>query len=278
MYSFVNEHLYGLAQGKITVERTPCRIAPKLVPRRPHGTLPVLISPHRTHADGLKISQISTKKLTSTMTTSRKPSTLNLEELQARAQLHGTLAQTPDVPLDAETAAFFLGVHPKTMERWRTEKRPPHPMAMNAEGRSGVQVRYRVGELLDFIRQSQTQAEPAGASLFVSQKFANGKLQKPSSMAWATGDMVEMETLDEPFFMTADGLVLSHCWDEDVTAIAERLASGKGCVRWMAWDKALAAVWQDEPMRLEWLRHSDMVAPRLRDAVDALRRQHLSQM
>ena len=212
------------------------------------------------------------------MATSGKPPIPNLEEVQARAQLHVTLAQTPDVPLDAETAAFFLGVHPKTMERWRTEKRPPHPMAMNAEGRSGVQVRYRVGELLDFIRQSQTQAEPAGASLFVSQKFANGKLQKPSSMAWATGDMVEMETLDEPFFMTADGLVLSHCWDEDVTAIAERLASGKGCVQWMAWDKALAAVWQDEPMRLEWLRHSDMVAPRLRDAVDALRRQHLSQM
>ena len=212
------------------------------------------------------------------MTTSRKPSTLNLEELQARAQLHGTLAQTPDVPLDAETAAFFLGIHPKTMERWRTEKRPPHPMAMNAEGRSGIQVRYRVGELLDFIRQSQKQAETTGASPFVSHTVVNGKRQKPSSMAWAIADPVELETLDEPFFMTADGLVISHCWDEDVTAIAERLASGKGCVRWMAWDKALAAVWQDEPMRLEWLRHSDMVAPRLRDAVDALRRQHLSQM
>lgn len=42
-------------------------------------------------------------------------------------------------------------------------------MAMNAEGRSGVQVRYRVGELLDFIRQSQTQAEPTGGSPCVAQ-------------------------------------------------------------------------------------------------------------
>lgn len=212
------------------------------------------------------------------MATSRKPPVPDLEEVQARAQLHAALANTPDVPLDSETAAFFLGVHPKTMERWRTEKRPPHPMAMNAEGRSGVQVRYRVGELLDFIRQSQTQAEPTGGSPFVSHKVMNGKRQKPSSMAWAIADAVELETLDEPFFMTADGLVISHCWDEDVTAIAERLASGKSCVRWMAWDKALAAVWQNEPMRLEWLRHSNMVAPRLQDAVDALRRQHLSQM
>lgn len=212
------------------------------------------------------------------MATSRKPPVPDLEEVQARAQLHAALANTPDVPLDSETAAFFLGVHPKTMERWRTEKRPPHPMAMNAEGRSGVQVRYRVGELLDFIRQSQTQAEPTGGSPFVSHKVMNGKRQKPSSMAWATADAVELETLDEPFFMTADGLVISHCWDEDVTAIAERLASGKSCVRWMAWDKALAAVWQNEPMRLEWLRHSNMVAPRLQDAVEALRRQHLSQI
>lgn len=212
------------------------------------------------------------------MATSGKPPIPNLEEVQARAQLHVTLAQTPDVPLDAETAAFFLSVHPKTMERWRTEKRPPHPMAMNAEGRSGVQVRYRVGELLDFIRQSQTQAEPTGASPFVSHTVVNGKRQKPSSMAWSIGDMVEVETLDEPFFITTDGLVLSHGWDEDVTVIAERLASGKSSIRWMAWDKALAAVWQDERLRLAWLGHADAVEPGLRAAVDANRQAALSRM
>ena len=212
------------------------------------------------------------------MATFRKPSIPNLDEVQARAQLHGTLAQTPDVPLDAETAAFFLGVHPKTMERWRTEKRPPHPMAMNAEGRSGVQVRYRVGELLDFIRQSQTQAEPTGASPFVSHTIVNGKREKPSSMAWATGDSVQAEALDEPFFMTADGLVLSHCWDEDVPAIAERLTSGKSSIRWMPWDMALAAVWQDERLRLAWLGQADSVSPSLRAVVESNRRAALLRM
>lgn len=206
------------------------------------------------------------------MATSGKPPIPNLEEVQARAQLHVTLAQTPDVPLDAETAAFFLGVHPKTMERWRTEKRPPHPMAMNAEGRSGVQVRYRVGELLDFIRQSQTQAELTGASPFVSHTVLNGKRQKPSSMAWARGDMVEVETLDEPFFVTSDGLVTSHGWDEDVTTIAERLTLGNNSIEWMSWDKALARVWHDEHLRLDWLKHADIVTPDLRSVVEAKRK------
>ncbi len=206
------------------------------------------------------------------MATSRKPAIPNLEEVQARAQLHVTLAQTPDVPLDADTAAFFLGIHPKTMERWRTEKRPPHPIAMNAEGRSGVQVRYRVGELLDFIRQSQTQAKPTGASPFVSHTVVNGKRQKPSSMAWSIGDTVERENLDEPFFVTADGLVMSHGWDEDVTTIAERLALGNNSIEWMAWDTALARVWHDERLRLGWLRHSDIVTPDLRSAVEVKRK------
>lgn len=179
------------------------------------------------------------------------------------------------MPLDAETAAFLLGIHPKTMERWRTEKRPPHSMAMNAEGRSGVHVRYRVGELLYFIRQSQTQAEPTGTSPFVSHTVVNGKQQKPSSMAWPIGEMVEVDTLHEPFFMTVDGLVMSHGRDEELTAIAERLASGKSSIRWMPGDKALAAVWQDDRMRLAWLGHADLVSPRLRAVAEANRQSAL---
>lgn len=97
-------------------------------------------------------------------------------------------------------------------------------------------------------------------------------------MAWATTDTVEVETLEEPFFMTTDGLVLSHCWDEDVTAIAERLVSGKNSIRWMPWDQALAAVWQDDRLRLAWLGHADSVAPKLRAAVKNLRDQALTQI
>ena len=136
-------------------------------------------------------------------------------------------------------------------------------------------MQYRVGELLDFIRKSQTQPEPTGENLFVSHKVVNGKRQKPPSMAWATAETIEMEIFEEPFFMTAGELVLSHCWDEDVTAIAERLISGKSSIRWMTWDKALAAVWQDDRLRLNWLLHADSVAPTLRVAVQSLRDQTL---
>lgn len=210
--------------------------------------------------------------------TTGKPPAPSFDDALARAALHEQLKNVPDVMLNREQAAFFLGCHPKKLERWRTEKRPPHPTTMNAEGRSGVQVQYRVGELLDFIRQSQTQSDTTGASPFVSHKVVNGKRQKPSSMAWAAGDTIEVETLDEPFFMTADGLVFSHCWDEDVTSIAERLASGKNSIRWMPWDAALAGVWHDECHRLEWLKHADMVTPELLVAVEAKRRTVLSKI
>lgn len=139
----------------------------------------------------------------------------------------------------------------------------------------GFRCGIRVGELLDFIRQSQTPAEPTGASPFLSHTVVNGKQQKPFSMAWAIGEMVEVEALDEPFFMTADGLVMSHGWDEELTAIAERLASGKSSIRWMSWDKALAAVWQDDRLRLAWLGHADLVSPRLRAVVEANRQSAL---
>lgn len=210
--------------------------------------------------------------------TTVKPPAPSFEDALARAALHEQLKNVPDVMLNREQAAFFLGCHPKKLERWRTEKRPPHPTAMNAEGRSGVQVQYRVGELLEFIRQSQTQAEATGASHFGSHKVVNGKRQKPFSMAWATADTVDVETLDEPFFMTADGLVFSHCWDEDVTSIAERMASGSNSIQWMAWDTALAKVWQDEGSRLEWLKHADVVTPEMRGLVNARRHATLSKI
>lgn len=212
------------------------------------------------------------------MTKKKSVKDLDFESVIARAALHEQLKNTPDVLLGHDQTAFFMGLHPKKLARWRHEKRPPHPMAMNAEGQSGVQVLYRVGELLDFIRQSQTQPEPTAVSSLVSHQVVNGKRQKPSSMAWATADTFEVETLEEPFFMTTDGLVSSHCWDEDVTAIAERLASRKNSIRWMVWDEALAAVWQDDRLRLAWLCHADSVAPTLRAAVKNLRDQALTRI
>ena len=45
-----------------------------------------------------------------------------------------------------------------------------------------------------------------------------------------------------------------------------------------AWDKALAAVWLDDRLRLAWLRHADTVAPGLRAAAEEIRHTALSRM
>jgi len=213
------------------------------------------------------------------MAAAQKPSIPDLEEVLARAQLHAQLSKTPDLVLDHRTAAFFLGVHCKKLERWRTERCPPHPVAMNAKDKSGVAVMYRVGELLAFIQQSQTRPEPKKADdPEKTHQVVGGKRVKPSDMPWVASATVEAETLEEPFFMTPDSLVLSHGWDEDVTTIAERLISGTSSIQWMPWDKALAAVWLDDRLRLAWLRHADTVAPGLRAAAEAHRHAALSKM
>lgn len=204
------------------------------------------------------------------MTTAKPTAAPSFEDVLARAALHEQLKNVPDVMLNHEQAAFFLGCHPKKLERWRTEKLPPFPAAMNAVGKSGVQVQYRVGTLLDFIQESQPK-KIVSATQFVTHKVVNGKRQKPDLMAWALENSPEVEELQEPFFMDNDGLVVAHGWEESISAIAERLTVQRTPLKWMAWDDALAGVWQDEGLRLSWLAHADTVAPLLRADVESKR-------
>jgi hypothetical protein len=213
------------------------------------------------------------------MATAKSRPIPNLEEVLLRASLHERLNNTPDVLLSIEVAAFFIDCHPKKLERWRTEKLPPFPVAMNANGKSGVQVQYRVGALLEFIRASEVQpVVDSGTAGFTAQKVVNGKRQKPDFMVWATGDPLEVEAIEEPFFIDGDGLVLAHGWQDDVSSIVERLVSHKMPITWMAWDTALAGVWQDERQRLGWLAHADTVSPDLRAAVESKRRAVLAKV
>ena len=206
------------------------------------------------------------------MTKAKLPAAPGFEDAIARAALHEKLKNVPDVMLNPEQAAFFIGCHPKKLERWRTEKRPPFPVAMNAVGKSGVQVQYRVGTLLDFIADSQIQATTNNsATPLATHKVVNGKRVKPDAMTWAAEDAIEVDELAEPFFMNDDGLVVAHGWDEAVSVIAERLTVQRTPIEWMAWDDALAKVWQDERLRLSWLAFADTVAPLLRNIVEAKR-------
>lgn len=211
------------------------------------------------------------------MTTSKTASASNIEEVLLRANLHDKLRNTPDVMLDIDTTAFFLGVHKKKLERWRTERRPPHPTLLNADSRSGVRVQYRVGALLDFIRESQVKPDSASDTVGVSvHKVNDCKRQKPDTMAWLAEDALNLDAIEEPFFISDDGLVIAHGWEDDVTTIAERLISRQGAISWMTWDTALAGVWQDESCRMSWLAHADSVSPGLRAAVDLKRQAHLA--
>jgi hypothetical protein len=211
------------------------------------------------------------------MTTSKTASASKIEEVFLRANLHDKLRNTPDVMLDIDTTAFFLGIHKKKLERWRTERRPPHPTLLNADSRSGVRVQYRVGALLDFIRDSQVQPGSASSTQGISvHKVVNGKREKPDTMVWLAEDVLNVDAIEEPFFISDDGLVLAHGWEDDVTTIAERLMSRQGVISWMTWDNALAGVWLDESCRLNWLAHADSVSPGLRAAVDLKRQAHLA--
>lgn len=204
--------------------------------------------------------------------TTAKPPAPSFEDVLARAALHEQLKNVPDVMLNHEQAAFFLGCHPKKLERWRTEKRPPFPTTMNAMGKSGVQVQYRVGTLLEFIRDSQVQSQANnGATQLASHKVINGKRVKPDAMTWAAEDLIEVDELAEPFFMDDDGIVIAHGWEENLVAIAERLTVQRTPIEWMTWDDALARVWQIESLRLSWLAFADTVAPLLRGVVESNR-------
>lgn len=211
------------------------------------------------------------------MTTTDFFTSLDLETLRFRGQLQEDLVRAPDLTMTADQAAFYVGLHPKKLERLRAENRPPFPLRIDADSKSGSQVYYRVGELHDFIRQSQLKPEQPDTSGMTSTKVINGKRVKPNNMAWVCSDAMEAEALEEPFFVAPNGTTLSHCWDEDVSLVAERLRASTP-IQWMTWDKALAGVWQDERLRLSWLSHADTVAPGLRPAVEALRKQALTQM
>lgn len=206
------------------------------------------------------------------MTTAKPTTAPSFEDVLARAALHEQLKNVPDVMLNHEQAAFFLGCHPKKLERWRTKKLPPFPAAMNAVGKSGVQVQYRVGTLLDFIQESQMQATTnTSVTQLTSHKVVNGKRQKPDALNWASKDSSEVDELTEPFFMDDDGLIVAHGWEEAVSDIAERLTVQRTPIGWMAWDDALASVWKNENLRLGWLALADTIAPLLRSIVESKR-------
>lgn len=189
--------------------------------------------------------------------------------------------------LSTAKAALFLDCSVSTLEKRRKNKEPPPPAPNYAGGRKGEEVKYLAGTLVEFIRgDSITQPNPypevqpsvlavnaaAACSTALSETGARRHLAK-----YGSGLVVEDEAASMPFFVGQDGLVLSPCWDEPAATL-ESFVDDSTDVAWMPWPDALAAVWQDESARQDWLRTADQLAPGLPQRAEAIRHDRLSRI
>lgn len=217
------------------------------------------------------------------------------EEIEKRRLLHmemERIAATSDTfAVNGDKAAFFLGIAPKTLEGRRNSKAPPPPSPKWVSGKRGVRVYYLVRTLVEHIRgepisQKNPYGEPlqgnsVAANAMAANAAAAAKERKIISMRvpmrWNDSTSIEADETIEPFFVDASNRVMMHCW-EDYTKTSDYFFSESIDIEWMEWDDALARVWEDEGRRLQWLGKSDVLAPGLREAVEAKRKAMFSKI
>ena len=187
--------------------------------------------------------------------------------------------------LSTAKAALFLGRSVSTLERRRKNHEPPPPAPNYAGGRKGEDVMYLAATLVEFIRgEPITQPSPyveAAPSVLavnaaVSRRTALSATGARRHLAkYGSGLAAEADEANMPFYVGLEGLVLSPCWDQPA-AMLESFLNDSTDVAWMTWPEALAAVWQDESGRENWLCEADQSAPGLRQRADAIRHARLS--
>jgi len=211
--------------------------------------------------------------------------------------------------LSTPKAALFLGFSVSTLERRRKGGQPPPPAPNFAQRGKGKEVKYLASTLVEYVQglpitqpvpkaEEEADAE-AGTKPEVGTKpeadarqtpdpsilarnafdFVKNALAKTGAQqylaTYGTGLNLEAEEARMPFFVNLNGLVLSPCWDEPA-AMLEMFLDDNTEVEWMLWPDALAAVWQDEPTRQDWLKTADQLAPGLRERAQAIRHARLS--
>jgi len=188
--------------------------------------------------------------------------------------------------LSAAKAALILDCSVVTLERRRKNGQPPPPAPNHAGGKKGNEVKYLASTLVEYIRglpisQPNPYPEKADPSV-LAQNAATSRVAALAKSGptrhmqrYCNGLAVEEEAAAMPFFAGVDGLVLSPCWNEPA-AMFESFWDDSTDVVWKAWHEALAAVWQDESTRQNWLKTADQLAPGLRQRVEAMRHERLS--
>lgn len=189
--------------------------------------------------------------------------------------------------LSTAKAALFLDCSVSTLEKRRKNNEPPPPAPNYAGGRKGEEVKYLAGTLVEFIRgepitQPSPYPEVQPSALAVNAAAARRTALSATGARrhlakYGSGLVVEDEAASMPFFVGQDGLVLSPCWDEPA-AMLESFVDDSTDVAWIPWPDALAAVWQDESVRQDWLRTADQLAPGLPQRAEAIRHDRLSRI
>jgi hypothetical protein len=187
--------------------------------------------------------------------------------------------------LTTAKAALFLQSSTSTLERRRKSHEPPPPAPNFAGGRKGDDVMYLASTLVEFIRgEAITQPNPypeAQPSVLAVNAAAARRNALSATGArrhlakYGAGPTVEDEAAYMPFFIGLGGMVLSPCWDEPA-AMLDLFLDDTTDVVWKAWPDALAAVWQYEPVRQDWLKTADQFALGLRERAEAIRHARLS--
>jgi hypothetical protein len=187
--------------------------------------------------------------------------------------------------LTTAKAALFLQSSTSTLERRRRSHEPPPPAPNFAGGRKGDDVMYLASTLVEFIRGERiTQPNPypeVQTSVLALNAAATRRNALSATGArrhlakYGNGQTAEDEASHMPFFVGLGGMVLSPCWDEPAVMLDLFLDDTTDVV-WKAWPDALAAVWQDESSRQDWLKAGDQFAPGLRQRSEAIRHARLS--
>jgi len=188
--------------------------------------------------------------------------------------------------LSAAKAALILDCSVVTLERRRKGGQPPPPAPNHSGGKRGSEVKYLASTLVEFIRglpisQPSPYPEKVDPSILARNAAASGKAALAQTGAkrhlqkFCKGLAVYEEAALMPFFIGMDGLVLSPCWDKPA-AMFESYWADSTDVAWKGWPEALAAVWQEETDRQDWLKTADQLAPGLSQRAEAIRHKRLS--
>lgn len=206
------------------------------------------------------------------------------------ALLERIMSSSPDVLrvmlVSTGQAALMLCCSVKWLENRRDQKEPPPPAPNYSGGKKGAKVMYLVTTLLEYIRGEKitqpspwpnTDHLPVAKNAAAARQRALGVKGLRRHLAKYAHSTAEVDDATWPFFVDPIGRVQAPCWDTREATI-ERFFDESTDVEWLCWTDALAKVWDDESVRLEWMAEAQVHSPALGQKVQEIRDRLLSSL